>query len=232
LKKIKFMKKIKSIGFVLYEGFNSLDAAGPYQVFYWMSVYLKNEISLYLIGPEKNAPIKSSEGMQWICDTSYEDALEDLDIIMVPGGGGAGFDLLLENKDDAYHQFYHLLESRAPKATLVCSVCVGALLLAKAGLLEGYTCTSHWITLNQLAQFPGVRVASGFPRYVIDRNRVTGGGVSSGIDEALAIAEMIAGAEMARQVQLVIQYAPNPPHNSGDPSVASATTLYHVSTHS
>jgi cyclohexyl-isocyanide hydratase len=226
------MNNIKSIGFVLYEDFNSLDAAGPYQVFHWMRVYLKNEITLYLIGPEKNAPIKSSEGMQWICDTCYEDAPEDLDIIIVPGGGGEGFNLLLENKDDAYHHFYHLLESKAPTATLVCSVCVGGLLLAKAGLLKGYTCISHWAALNQLAQFQGVRVAAGFPRYVIDRNRVTGGGVSSGIDEALAIAEIVAGAEMARQIQLIIQYAPNPPYSSGDPSVASATTLYSVSTHS
>lgn len=223
------MNNVKSIGFVLYEGFNSLDTAGPYQIFHWMRVYLKNEVSLYLIGPEKNAPIQSSEGMQWLCDLSYEDASKDLDIIIVPGGGGPGFHGLLENKDNVYHRFYQLLESSAPSATLVCSVCVGALLLAKAGLLKGYTCTSHWAVLNQLAQFPGVTLASGFPRYVIDRNRVTGGGVSSGIDEALAIAELIAGAEMSRQIQLTIQYAPNPPHQSGDPAVASATTLYYVS---
>jgi len=222
------MYKFKSIGIVLYEDFNSLDVAGPYQVFYWLCFYLKNEVTLYLIGPEKNGAVRSREGVKWVCETGYKDVPKDLDIIMVPGGGGPGFEHLLENKDDKYHDFYQLLESRAANAKLVCAVCVGSLLLAKAGLLKGYTCTTHWAALNQLAGFPEVRVAAGFPRFVIDRSRITGGGVSSGIDEALAIAEIGGRAEIARQIQLIIQYAPNPPHNSCDPSVASATTLYAV----
>lgn len=222
------MHKFKSIGIVLYDDFNSLDVAGPYQVFYWLRFFLKKQVSIYMIGPKKNSKVQSREGVKWVCETGYKDVPKDLDIIMVPGGGGPGFEHLLENKDDKYHDFYQLVESRAANAKLVCAVCVGSLLLAKAGLLKGYACTTHWAAIHQLAQFPEVMVAPGFPRYVMDRNRVTGGGVSSGIDEALAIAEIVGGAEIAKQIQLIIQYAPNPPYNSGDPSVASATTLYNV----
>ncbi|MBC7777505.1 MAG: DJ-1/PfpI family protein [Phycisphaerae bacterium] len=215
--------EVTSIGVILFDDFDSLDVAGPNQVFYWLSQLSKAKpVKLYLIGPRKNELVNSMEGMQWTPKIGYDDAPK-LDLIFIPGGYGPEWDKLLANTD---HPVYAFLKSRVNKDTLVCSVCVGALVLANAGLLKGYNCTTHWALKKQLALYPGVTVAPGFPRYVIDGKRITGGGISSGMDEALAIVEVLRGAEIAKQVQLMMQYAPNPPFNSGDPSVASAATLY------
>ena len=98
--------------------------------------------------------------------------------------------------------------------------------MATAGLLNGYTATTHWAYKSILKGFPGIDVAAGYPRFVIDEKVITGGGISSGIDEAFAIAAILAGKERAKIVQLTMQYAPNPPFNNGDPSVAGPTVLY------
>ena len=254
------------IGIVLYDGFDSLDVAGPNQIFYFLGLFDRAHggVELYHIGPEAGALVTSLEGLKWEAGTDYQKMKDvALDVIFVPGGAGAGYEEileyqknngahpprgaskkfrhLLENKEDVFKHFYHFLRTQVQNADeayqkrqrqsplLVTSVCTGALLLARAGLLEGFTCTTHWAYKNILSLFPGVNVAPGFPRYVIDRNRISGGGISSGIDEALAIVEILRGPEMARQIQLAIQYAPNPPFSSGDPSVASASTLYTVS---
>ena len=89
--------------------------------------------------------------------------------------------------------------------------------------------TTHWAYHTILQSFKGVTLASGYPRYVIDRNLITGGGISSGIDEALAIAGILAGDASAERVQLSMQYAPNPPYQAGDPSQAGPAVLYTTS---
>jgi cyclohexyl-isocyanide hydratase len=104
----------------------------------------------------------------------------------------------------------------------VTSVCTGSLLLAAAGLLEGYRATSHWASRDQLAWFGVEPVAE---RVVFDRNRVTGGGVTAGIDFALALTAAIRGEEHARFVQLSLEYDPAPPFDSGSPDKANAETL-------
>src|SRR6185503_2278970 len=95
------------------------------------------------------------------------------------------------------------------------SVCEGALLLASAGLLDGYQATTHWAFIACLKSYSRITVVDGFPRFVIDGNRVTGGGISSGIDEAFELAARISSYAIAKQVQAVTQYFPKPPF-SGD----------------
>jgi transcriptional regulator GlxA family with amidase domain len=90
-------------------------------------------------------------------------------------------------------------------------------LLAAAGLLDGYEATTHWAFIPCLKQFPKIKVVEGYPRFVLDRNRLTGGGISSGLDEALKLVELLAGYETAQRVQRTTQYYPAPP-------VASALT--------
>ncbi len=87
------------------------------------------------------------------------------------------------------------------------------MLLASAGLLDGYEATTHWAFIPCLKKFPKISVAEGYPRFVVDRNRVTGGGISSGLDEALELVARISSYEIAEQVQLVTQYFPRPPIN-------------------
>ncbi|MFN0215143.1 MAG: DJ-1/PfpI family protein [Saprospiraceae bacterium] len=218
-------KEISSIGITVFDGFDSLDVFGPYQTFFWLTKFsVERPVNLYLIGPKKNGTVTSMEGVPITPAFCYDDA-PPLDLIFVPGGYGKDWDALVGGKS---HPIYDFLKTRVTTDTLVCSVCVGALVLANAGLLKGYNCTTHWAVKKQLASYPGVFVAPGFPRYVIDGKRITGGGISSGLDESLAIVEILRGAEMARKIQLIMQYAPDPPFNSGDPSVASAATMYAV----
>jgi cyclohexyl-isocyanide hydratase len=119
------------------------------------------------------------------------------------------------------------LKQVGESAQWVTSVCTGSLLLAAAGLLEGYRATCHWASRDQLAFFGVEPVAE---RVVFDRNRVTGGGVTAGIDFALALTAAIRGEEHARFVQLSLEYDPAPPFDSGSPHSANPETLarYHA----
>jgi cyclohexyl-isocyanide hydratase len=117
------------------------------------------------------------------------------------------------------------LKTQGPKAGYVCSVCTGALLLAAGGLLAGYTATTHWQFQQSLAMFPEVRLASGFPRYWIDRNRITGGGVSSGLDASLAVIAVLSNSTNAMYAQLLNQYDPAPPFDAGSPVTAPPDVL-------
>jgi cyclohexyl-isocyanide hydratase len=109
------------------------------------------------------------------------------------------------------------LDARGEQARYVTSVCSGALLLGAAGLLKGYRATTHWMSANLLAFFGATLVAE---RVVVDRNRITGGGVTAGIDVALVIASSLFGAEVAQRIQLAIEYDPAPPFSSGSPRTA------------
>ena len=117
-------------------------------------------------------------------------------------------------KDETVLDF---LESRAAKATYVTSVCTGSLVLGAAGLLRGYQATTHWIARDILPLLEATPVDA---RYVEDKNRITGAGVTSGIDFGLRIAEKLRGTAYAQTVQLNLEYAPEPPFNAGSPATA------------
>jgi cyclohexyl-isocyanide hydratase len=202
-----------AIGIPIYEKANLLDIAGPYQVFatpFWNT-------SVKLVAASL-APVRTVEGASFVPDVTFEQC-PPLDMLFVPGGPGQ-CDMMT---NDAYMGF---LVRQGQSAKCVASVCVGALLLAAAGLLDGCKATTHWAAIPCLQLFPEIEVAPLYPRFVVDHKglglRVTGGGVSSGIDEALEIVSLIAGQDAARNIQLLLQYAPNPPFADGDPATASA----------
>ncbi|HLJ26919.1 MAG TPA: DJ-1/PfpI family protein [Candidatus Angelobacter sp.] len=210
------------IGIPLYPSFDSLDVAGPHQTFYMQEPSLKPLI----IGSNTCDPVVSFEGMKIVPDCDFESCPQ-LDVLFVPGGVGLD-KVLLEDKRHGF-PYLHFLERQAAKARLVTSVCTGAIFMAAAGLLDGYRATTHWDYLSVLKLFPKVIVAEGYPRFVIDANRVTGGGISSGLDEAMAIVSLLLGNHAAKRGQLTMQYAPQPPFNDGDPSTAEPSILYQVS---
>ena len=131
------------------------------------------------------------------------------DAIWVPGGEPTAIAAMIEDPARAYLDF---LIKQASHARMMCSVCDGAMLLAAAGLLDGCQATTHWAFTSCFPQrFPNVLVAPGHPRFVHDRNRLTAGGVASGLDAALKLIDLLGGTELAQRVQQDTQYYPDPP---------------------
>lgn len=200
-----------SVGIVLFPNVTQLDFTAPYEVFARLP-----KTNLYLIA-ETLAPIKSDRHLTFLPDTTFAEA-PNLDVLFVPGG--SGINAKLEDKN-----FLDFLKTQGEQAQYVTSVCTGSLLLAAAGLLIGYRATTHWLSLNLLEMFGVETVAE---RVVIDRNRITGGGVTAGIDFGLAIAAELLGEAIAQEIQLQIEYNPQPPFNSGSPQTAPAEVLARV----
>jgi cyclohexyl-isocyanide hydratase len=205
------MSRFISIGIVLFPGVTQLDFTGPYEVFTRFP-----NTNLYLLS-ETLEPIKSDRGLIFLPGTTFA-AAPNLDVLFVPGG--PGINAKLEDKD-----FLDFLKIQGKQARYVTAVCTGSLLLAAAGLLTGYRATTHWLSLN-LLEMLGVEAVR--QRIVIDRNRITGGGVTAGIDFALAIAAELFGETLAQEIQLQIEYNPQPPFDSGSPDSAPADVLAHV----
>jgi cyclohexyl-isocyanide hydratase len=201
------------IGIPIYEKVDLLDVAGPYEIFNWMKQFapaLKAEV--YLIAA-KPGLIKTRDGLVMKPHKTFRQ-VPKLDVLWVPGGDPSALNKLMKDPARTYLNF---LITRSRKARWVASVCEGALLLAKAGLLDGYNVTTHWAFIPCLKKFPAVKVVEGHPRFFIDRNRITGGGVSSGLDEALKLVEYLSSYAVAQQVQQTIQYYPRPPVTSKIP---------------
>jgi cyclohexyl-isocyanide hydratase len=117
------------------------------------------------------------------------------------------------------------LRARAPGARYVTSVCTGALVLGAAGLLHGYRATTHWLSQGMLVLFGAEPVDA---RVVIDRNRITGGGITAGIDFGLTVAAEVFGQQVAQEVQLMLEYCPAPPFSGGSPKTAPAGVVQRV----
>jgi cyclohexyl-isocyanide hydratase len=193
-----------SIGMILFDGLTQLDLTGPYEVLARMP-----GTRVSLIAGHGDAA-RSEWGLRILPDATFDDAPR-LDVLFVPGGWGVNAAL----EDDALLAF---LARRAPEARYVTSVCSGSLLLGAAGLLRGYRATTHWMSHDLLALFGADAVAE---RVVRDRNRITGAGVTAGIDFGLVLAHELFGAETAQAIQLAVEYEPAPPFDSGTPATAS-----------
>jgi transcriptional regulator GlxA family with amidase domain len=196
------------IGIPVYDKVDLLDVAGPREVLTWMSPAA--EVRLIAETPGE---ITTRDGLTFIARFDFNDT-PALDVLWVPGGDPQALKTIMTGPNGAYLDF---LRARSATAKYVCSVCEGALLLAQAGLLDGYEATTHWAFIPCLKRFPQIRVAPGTPRFVHDRNRLTGGGISAGLDEALKLVELLSGTEAAQDVQQTIQYYPDPPVSSQIP---------------
>lgn len=192
------------IGLFVFPNMTLLDFSGPYEVFCQLPNVTVHTIAITL------DPIIVGGGLRIIPDTTIANC-PALDMITVPGGSGVN--CLLDTKITL-----DFLCTQAEKAHYVTSVCTGALVLGAAGLLKGYRATTHWQSLDLLHYFGAIPTPD---RVVVDRNRITGGGVTAGIDFALqAVAEMF-GVEEAQRIQLYLEYNPSPPFHAGHPSIAA-----------
>jgi cyclohexyl-isocyanide hydratase len=200
------------IGIPVYQGVDLLDVMGPHEMFRWAKSP-EVDIEVLLIG-ETLRRVTTRDGVTFLPHKSFrqiERSDMQLDVIWVPGGDPTALKRIMTDERRRYLDF---LISQSRGARITASVCEGALLLAHAGLLDGYQATTHWAFIPCLKAFPEVCVVPGTPRFVIDRDRITGGGISSGLDEALALIEMLTSTKVAQSVQQNTQYYPDPPVQS------------------
>lgn len=196
------------IGFLIYPGVIQLDVMGPYQV-----LSFPPDVTLHLVSQDHEV-VASNEGFQFLPTNTFEDC-PPLDILVVPGGGlgqvsAMGNDTILD-----------FLRTQGQSARYIASVCTGSLILAAAGLLNGYQATGHWVFQDQLARL-GVDVIH--QRVVVDRNRLTCAGVTAGIDMGLQLLALIWGEDLAKSAQLMLEYDPAPPF-AGSPQKADEQTI-------
>ena len=198
------------IAVVLYEGMTTLDAVGPMDVLRFLP---GAQLELVAQAP---GPVRTDSGvLELIATTSYE-ACTAPDVVVVPGGPGTA--AALGSPLVGWLQKVH------PTSTWTTSVCSGSLLLAHAGLLEGAPAASHFAVLDLL---PQLGAAQSEERVVVDEAHhvMTAAGVSSGIDMALVLAGRLTDATTAQAIQLVIEYDPQPPHDSGSLGTATADVV-------
>ena len=196
------------IVFILYPRLTQLDFTGPYEV---LARVPDTEV---VIASKDGGLLKTEMGLTF-SDLSKLSDVASADMIMIPGGPG---------QTDAMQDpaFMDEVKRLGASAKYVTSVCTGSLILAAAGLLTGKRAGSHWAYRELLAMFGAIPDDA---RVVRDGNAITGGGVTAGIDIALTIAAEIAGEDVAKMIQLAIEYAPAPPFNSGRPEIAEEKTV-------
>jgi len=193
------------LGMLLYPGLTQLDLTGPFEV---LSRLPGAQVHLLW---KDTAPVRSDTGLGLVPTTTFADA-PLLDLIFIPGGGGQ----IALMEDD---QVLDFVAAAGARARWVTSVCTGALVLGAAGLLRGYAAATHWAFMPLLGLL-GARPVD--ERVVVDRNRITAGGVTAGIDFGLRVVAEVAGAEVARSLELYLEYDPAPPFGCGHPRRAPA----------
>lgn len=199
----------------VYDQVDMLDVCGPSEMYNWA------QFQIDLVA-EKPGAVRFNSGFVFQVPGGLDPA--PADALWVPGGDPASLTRIIgEGERSPYLNF---LKRQAAQSKWICSVCEGALLLAAAGLLDGYSATTHWAFIPYMIQYyPKVRVADGHPRFVLDRDRLTGGGISSGLDEALKLIELLAGKETAISAQQTTQYYPDPPVSSAIPNVITTPMM-------
>ncbi|OYY66163.1 MAG: thiamine biosynthesis protein ThiJ [Sphingomonas sp. 28-62-11] len=196
------------VSFLLFPNVTQLDLTGPAQVLSRLGNTTIDLVSRDL------APVATDAGFALMPTATFADARQP-DILCIPGGFGTA-DVIEDEATLAW------VRQAAAGATWVTSVCTGSLILGAAGLLTGYRATTHWASHHMLARFGAIPVQE---RIVFDRNRVSGGGVTAGIDFALALTAAIRGEDHARLVQLSLEYDPAPPFDAGSPTGAGPEIL-------
>ena len=191
------------IGFLLFPNVTQLDLTGPAQVLSRVP-----DARVHLAWKDRQ-PVVTDVGFSILPTTTFEEC-PPLNVLCVPGGFG-----IAEQLTDA--GTLDFLRRQGAQADYVTSVCNGALVLGAAGLLQGYRSACHWLWRKYLPRFGAEPVAA---RIVRDRNRISGGGVTAGIDFALALAAELAGDELAKTLQLAFEYDPAPPFDCGTPEKA------------
>lgn len=196
---------MKSIGLVLYPRFTALDIVGPFQTLVDVP-----GLNVFFVAAQKG-PVVDHSGRLTLEATHSFDEIDALDVLVVPGG-------FADRDIDETHDVVQFVQKIHPTTTWTTSVCTGSIFLAHAGILNGLRATTHWASydrLESLGAFPTEQ------RVVQEGKIITAAGVSSGIDMGLVLVAALEGEDMAKVIQLAIEYDPQPPFDSGAPSKVS-----------
>jgi cyclohexyl-isocyanide hydratase len=197
-----------SVGCFLFERMDQIDFTGPFEVLSRMP-----DTSIRIIGKEA-APVRDVQGLRLTPDVSIAEA-GMFDVLLMPGGHGQ--QALMRDEE-----VLGLIREHVQADRLLFSVCTGALLCGAAGVLAGRQVTTHWSTRHLMPYYGAVLADA---RVVVDGNILSAAGVTAGIDAALVLVSLLRGDAAAQEIQLAIEYAPNPVFDSGTPESAPAEVL-------
>jgi cyclohexyl-isocyanide hydratase len=197
-----------TIGMLLFEGLDQVDFTGPFAVLARVP-----QATLKVIGPTRS-PVRDHKGLMLTPEVALAEA-GDVDVLVVPGGPG---------QEQQMHNtpLLETIARQVREGRALFSVCTGALLCGAAGVLRGRRATTHWSAVHLLPYFGAKAEAS---RVVVDGDLVFAAGLTAGFDGALTLAALMRGDEVAQQIQLDLQYAPEPPFRAGNPDIAPAAVL-------
>ena len=188
------------VAMLLYPGVTVLDLIGPQTV-------LAPSCNVHVVWKNTDL-LETDSGLIMKANATLDECPKDLDVLFVPGGE---FSVMMDS------EVLHWLADRGSRAKYITSVCGGSIVLGAAGLLQGYEATSHWSARDALSLFGATPVAD---RVVRDRNRISGGGVTAGIDFGLVLLAELLGEDVAKLSQLALEYDPAPPFDAGTPEKA------------
>lgn len=200
-----------SIGMILFPDLTQLDLTGPYEVFARIPA-----TTVHLLA-ETLEPVRSERGLTITPDATWATS-PALDVVFVPGG--VGVNAMMEHAP-----LLAFLGQQSASVAYITAVCTGTLVLGAAGLLHGYRAATHWLSMDLLPLFGAEPVHE---RVVVDRNRITGGGITAGIDFGLRVAAALRDERTAQEIQLMMEYNPQPPFHGGSPTTAEPSLVQHV----
>jgi transcriptional regulator GlxA family with amidase domain len=196
---------MKTVGLVLYPRFTALDIVGPFQTLVDVP-----GLNVFFVAAQKG-PVVDHTGKLTLEATHSFDEIDSLDVLVVPGG-------MADRDIDASNDVVQFIKGIHPTTTWTTSVCTGSIFLAHAGVLNGLTATTHWASYDRLQALGATPTEQ---RVVTEGKIITAAGVSSGIDMGLVLVAAMEGEDMAKLIQLAIEYDPQPPFDSGAPSKVS-----------
>lgn len=197
--------KSDQIAMLIYPEFTALDLIGPHYMFAGLM-----GATVHIVAATRE-PVTSDTKVTIVPTATYDEVPQDLTVLFIPGGGESVIRALEDEKLMAF------VRDRGSRAKYITSTCTGSLILAGAGLLQGYKATSHWVAREALVAGGATPVNE---RVVRDRNRITGAGVTAGIDLGLTLIAELRDTFYAQNMQLLAEYAPQPPFNAGTPETA------------
>lgn len=193
----------KNIGILLFSDVEELDAVGPWEVLsFWTQTHPEDGYTVFMLS-QAGGLVRCAKGLSVQAHYSYDD-VPAMDVLLYPGGQGTRSQL----SDQAQLDWVRRQRENVP---LMASVCTGSLVYAAAGLLSHRPATTHWASLDRLAELDPTIQVQPDARFVDDGNVMTSAGISAGIDMALHLVDRLAGTERAREIRRNIQYDPAPP---------------------